>query len=825
MPRINSLWRYIPSNAVHYDDEEGQARLNKIRERYDKMRNFWSPVFDQARKEDEFIAGMQWDDIIRKERESSGRPMFTFNLLPSFTRQIVNAARQNRPQLRVKPVQSDRSPTPTASNQQGTKDYSLADVYQGIWRHIEHVSRASQAYDTALTHAVWHSFGFFMLNTRECLHDPFEQELVIERVKDSYSVIVDPAAQMADFSDMADAFVFTRISKDTFRELYPDHTSGSFNVSVEAGLFGDWFDRDSLQIGTYWWVDYVDDKVVKMNDGRVHYMSDISDVLDEWAAQGRYIARDHEGKQLVKSVKRPVAKWQRFTALEFLTPEMETPFERVPVFPVLGDEIIVDGRTQYMSAIRDAIDAQKSYNFHRTAAIETLSLQPKAPFILSSEQIKGHEHEWEQANRQTMPYLLYNQTIEQVPPPQRAPPPQPSFAEFNQAQFDAQDIQAIIGIHEASLGAESNERTGRAVLARQRQGANSTYHFTANLGRAIEAAGRVAVQAIPKIYTTERVMRIRLPDDSEDLIVINEETIDQATGRNVISNDISYGKYDVVIDTGPSYQTQREESVDAMLELLRVLPPEAITPVVHLIVENLGFPGSDKVANVLRKLIPDPLKSEDERAADLPKGVVFDEDGQPVHEETGQPWEPPPSPELIAQQEANQIAQARAQAEIAQAQADAAKAQGDTAQAAAKVEQAKADLAEAQLAIEKLRTGGVEDERLTPQDVRAIVSAMIDDHALSPAVHQDVVDERIEVAIREIGPVIRSLIESQMAEVEANEVEGREEKARTRTEDMLNRLEDILRKLSDRPKAIKLDTDKDGIVKELRPVYDGESTS
>ncbi|MCO0638319.1 hypothetical protein M8745_20500, partial [Lutimaribacter sp. EGI FJ00014] len=175
-------------------------------------------------------------------------------------------------------------------------------------------------------------------------HDPFSQELVVQRVKDSFSIIVDPAAQEADFSDMADAFVFQRIGKDTFEALYPKANSGSFNITVEAGLFGDWFDRDSLQIATYWWVDYVDDEVIKMMDGRVHYLSDVEPVLDEWAERGRYIARGADGEQMRKSVKRPVARWQRFTPLEFLPDEMETVFERIPIFPVLGSEIVVDGR-------------------------------------------------------------------------------------------------------------------------------------------------------------------------------------------------------------------------------------------------------------------------------------------------------------------------------------------------------------------------------------------------------------------------------------------------------------------------------------------------
>lgn len=820
-------WTYIPGNAVFYEKERAQQRLNKIRERFDKMRNYWSPIFEQARKEDAFIAGFQWDDIIRKERESAGRPMFTFNLLPAFTRQIINMVRQDMPQLRVKPVQSDKRSTPKASNQQGTKDYSMADIYMGIWRHIEHVSRADQAYETALTHAVWHAFGYFTLNTKESPTDPFEQDLVIERVKDSYSLVIDPSAQEADFSDMQDAFVFTRISKDAFERIYPGHQTGSFNVTVEAGLFGDWFDRDSLQIATYWWIDYVDDEVVRMSDGRVHYMSEVDHVLDDWARMGLYVERDDDGEKMIKAVKRPVAKWQRFTATEFITPEMTTVFDRIPIFPVLGDEIVVDGRTRYMSAIRDAMDAQKSYNYHRTTAIESLSLQPKAPFVMSAEQIKGHEREWERANRENIPYLLYNQTIEAVPPPQRAPPPTPAVAELQQAQFDAQDIQAIIGLHDASLGAESNEKSGKAVLARQRQGLTSTYHFPANLGRAIEAAGRVAVQAIPKIYTTERVMRIRMPDDAEDLVVINQKTVDQATGRTVLSNDLSYGKYDVVIDTGPSYATQREESVEAMLELLSVMPPEAAISVVHLIVQNLAFPGADKVASVLRKLIPDHLKSEDERAADLPKGVTFDENGQPVNED-GTPYEPQLSPEMQILAQQNQIEQAKVQAEVATAEA--------------KSRTAEADIAEAELAMARLQAGDGEPDTAAFDGIQTQLdsfSEMLEEHKRQPEAHAEAVDAKLSELLAELVPAIRKLVDAKLesaakdneaamnerekerdAKVKESESKAKEaQKASTdKTSAALTELTKILREMAKRPKAITFETGPDGTLKSAKLV-------
>ena len=359
------------------------------------------------------------------------------------------------------------------------------------------------------------------------------------------------------------------------------------------------------------------------------------------------------------------------TANEFLSGEEDTVFDALPIFPVLGEEARIDGRLFYKSAIRDARDVQTSFNYHRTAGVEVVGMQPKAPFILTSEQIEGFKDYWDDANRTTRPYLLYRHVPDQ-PKPNREPVPQPAQAELMQARQDAADIQTIVGLHEASLGAESNERTGRAVLARQAQGATATFHFPENQRMAIEAMGRVLARAIPKVYDTERVSRLRLPDGGEDSVVINESVLDAETGVRHIRHDLGAVKYDCVIDTGAMHSTSREEGVNAMLELVRVMPPAVLVPFAHLLVKNMGFPGSSEIAGVLRKMVPDNLKTPEELASDLPPGVVMGPDGIPIDEETQQPWQKPPTPEERVAQMENQTEQAKSQAAQAKAQADMA---------------------------------------------------------------------------------------------------------------------------------------------------------
>ena len=773
---VNRNQNYLPDNMVGvttndgHDDESAALRARLAR--FDTMQSFWSAIHAEGNEDDAFVAGEQWPAHVRKEREEEGRPVLTYNLLPAFTRQIINKVRQELPQLRVKPVESDRNQTPDVSNVQGTQDYSLADVFMGLIRNIEHVSRASQAYEKAITDAVHHGFGYITLNTRYSRHDPFIQELVIERVKDSYGVYIDPSAHRADFSDAQDAFIFTSMRRAAFEAKYPDANIGEFNTGITAGLHEDWFDSDSVKIATYYWIDWQDDEVVKMNDGKVHYFSDIKDVLDEMMEKsGIYIAREN-GEELRRKVKRPVCKWQKMTGSEFLTEETSTPFENIPIFPVLGDEFILDGRTMYGSAIRDARDAQRSYNYWRTAAAEAVALAPKAPFVLTAKQIDGHEKLWETANRSNMPYLVYNH-MDGQPPPQRMGGANPAAAELANATQDSADIQAIIGLHDASLGRESNEKSGKAILARQAQGSTSTFTFPANLNRAIEAMGRVMVQAIPRIYDTSRVVRVRMPDDTEDFVELNKMEIDEQTRKAVLVHDIAYGKYDVVVETGPSYATQRQESVEAMLELLSTLPPDLVPSIVHLAVKNMGFPGSDEIAAILRKNLPDHLKSEDDRAADLPKGVVFDESGQPVTEATGQPWSPPLTEAQKVQQQTNAIEQEKVKAEMAKAEAEMAKAEADKAQAEAKIAKAQADIEQTKLDAAQL---GQPDTNETPaepafdsdailKEIEGIIKQAFEEHEANPKAHQVPIEEIVAETMVEMLQRVKRYVDGQTTEI------------------------------------------------------------
>ena len=747
----------IPDQAITVDDDKGAGSddMKRYLDRFQIMQTFWSSIHDEAVKDDKFVGGNQWPQEIKEERQEDRRPVLTYNLLPAFNRQITNRVRQERPSIKVTPIETDRGADPRMSNVAGTKDYSLAEVYAGIFKNIEHISRADQAYDTATKHAVDHGFGYFYMIPQWSKIDPFVQELVIHRVKNSYSIMLDPDAQEADYRDMQDAFMFTMINKETFKAKYPGVPYTEFAGATLGETYQGWYDADAVRVAQYFFLEHKPDEALMLSNNKVVYKSVVEDILDDLEREtGVHIMTDGAGNEMRKAVKRPVCNWQKMTADHILEGPLELPFSAVPIFPVFGEEMLVDGQMNYESAIRHAKDPQKSYNYWRTAATETVALAPRAPWMATPAQIKGHEEMYEQANTRNLPYLFYNHKEGQAPP-QRVFPTNVAAAELQNATQDAADMQAIIGLHDASLGKEGNEKSGKAIIARQNAGTTSTFQFPDNLGRALEQCGRCGVEAIPQIYDSRRQQRIRLPSGDDDFVLINEAVQDEQTGKTILMHDIAYGKYDVTLETGPSYATQRQEAADLQMDLLKILGPDMARNIVHLVVQNLGVPGSEEVAAVLRKMLPDALKTEDEKMADLPKGVKKDPETGQLMNEDGEPYQPEPTLDQQIQMKQQEIDELEHKAELEKHQATSAK--------------AAADLKEAEVELAKLQQMGADQEGQQQAQaemldgIRETIQTTMQEHQDNPNAHDAMnIEDSIANAIVDALQRVRGYVDRQI---------------------------------------------------------------
>jgi hypothetical protein len=503
------------------------------------------------------------------------------------------------------------------------------------------VSDADTAYIQAAEHSIACGMGHFRVSTQYLSEDAWEQEIRIEAIANPFAVVWDPAASKLTREDARYCFVLARVDREAFREMFPDAGLASMDRPHVVD-WEDWVNRESVLVAEYWVKKPVTRVLARMPDGAV---LDMTDAPPEVIAQATA-----EGAQLRRSEGHKVCSYL-ISAGEVLAGPFDWPGRYIPIIPVLGSEIQIGERVVRHGMVRFAKDPQRSYNYHTSADVEFAALQPKAPFLATVEQIKGLEEEWSRANQDNHSVLVYNPDPQAGGPPQRVQPPVPSAAMGALAARAAEDMKGVTGIYDAALGARSNETSGKAILARQREGDVGSFHYIDNLSKAIAHCGRILVDIIPKIYDSERVVRVLGEDGDIEIVQINVALPD-----GTLRNDLAAGRYDVTVRSGPSFSSRRDEAAQAMLEFMRVYPPAA-GAIGDLVADAMDWPGAKEIAARLKAMMPPGLAEK----------AKADARGEPPPE---MPPQPPGPEEIEAQAKAE-----KAQADAVKAQAEAMKAQ------------------------------------------------------------------------------------------------------------------------------------------------------
>ena len=577
--------------------------LKLARDRFDLAAEAFLETRKEAADDLKFAAGEQWPPDMKAQREQDKRPCLTINRLPQSIHQITNDQRQNRPAIKVSPV-DDKA------------DKKTAKIYQGMIRHIEYSSDADTAYDTGFDSAVRCGHGFWRVITQ--YEDPmsFDQEIRIKRVPDRFSVYMDPSYQEPDGSDANWAFVFEEISRDAYKALYPESELASMaDWDALANDRRGWIDKGTVRIAEYFYKDFERTTIVLLagpnGDKIVAKKADLEKAVKsgQMLPQGMKVLAERETTL-------PVVKWCKMNGVEKLE-ESDWAGRWIPVVPVHGEEQIIEGQRILSGIVRHAKDPQRMYNYWSSSETEAIALAPRAPFIGAAGQFKGFEGKWAQANVKNFAFLEYNPTssgTQPVPPPQRQVF-EPAVQAISQARMlSSDDIKATTGIYDAALGNRSNENSGVAIQRRNVQAQTSNFHFVDNLSKSIRHTGRILVDLIPKIYDTARAVRILGEDGTEEVVRINE--IFQHKGEQVQYN-LGAGKYDVTVSQGPSFETKRQEAAAAMLDFFKIVPQHAVA-CSDLLVKAMDFPGADDLAERLRKLNG---IEDDEKAKAIPPQV------------------------------------------------------------------------------------------------------------------------------------------------------------------------------------------------------------
>ncbi|MEN3229191.1 portal protein [Methylorubrum rhodesianum] len=587
-------------------DAKGDA-LDKV---LDVAKKRWrrADEFDRQNRKDAYedldfleTPGAQWPERERQLREAEGRPCLEFNRLPTTIAQITGDIRQMRPAIKVVPVDSRGDP-------------ETADVIAGMVRYVENRSDAASAYFSAADQQVGAGIGHWKVITEYGSDSTFEQEIRIVGIPDGVGVRWDPDAVLPTREDAKFCFVPVDMSRDVYEETYPDHPAAEIgDTDLTRSGMTEWAGADMVRIAEYYTKTPVEKTLALMPDGEILDLTDGGD--EDHAEKLDLIAQAKATGAQVRIEKRPGHRVERYviSANAVLDGPTEIPGRFIPVVPVVGVEMTIGKRRARRGVIRFAKDSQRAYNYTRSTHTEVVALQPKAPFLGTEKMFKGYEEIWDTANSTNHPFLVYNSDpASPTARPERSQPPVASSGLAELSREAAEDMKAVTGVYDASLGARSNETSGKAIQARQREGDVGSFVYIVNFSRSIRHTGSIVVGMIPHVYDTARTLRIVGEDGKVDLVQINQVAglADDGQPLDKVQNDVTVGAYDVAMEMGPSYTTRREAALDGMIQLVQAAPQLAPL-VLDLLAKAQDWPMADKIAKRIRTMLPPQIQAQE----------------------------------------------------------------------------------------------------------------------------------------------------------------------------------------------------------------------
>ena len=562
-----------------------------------------------------FSNGDQWPQAMQSSRTLESRPWFVINKIDAYIRQVTNAQRQQRPRIKVHPMD-------------GQADPKIAEVLTGLTRHIEIGSDADNAYDIAFDFACRIGWGYWRVETDYVREDTFDQDIFVRAIVNPFTVYFDPESKYPDGSDAERCLITDMIPRVDFEKQYKGADTAGFTPTATGDVMIDWATKEDIRIAEYFSVEKERDKLVMLSDGTVTYASKLPD-------PGVLISAVISVTGSRESWRRKVM-WHKLTAFETLESK-EMMGRWIPIVPTYGDSVFIDGRLQRSGMVRPARDPQQLYNYWRTAMAESVAMAPKAKWLMREGQDEGHENEWNRANIAAFAVLRYKgRDIDgaEAPPPERIQPEPPPQGAMEMAESMSSDLQSVVGMYDPSMGKPSGPKSGTALRAEQGQSEQSNFHYYDNLVRSIKHTGRIILDLIPKVYDQQRVARIVGDDGRPELVTVNEQKPDPTGAAiNQILNDVTVGTYDVVMDVGQSFNSKRAESVEALTTMVAG-NPELMQVAGDLIFRNMDFPGADVIAD--RLAAANPMAQIDEKSDVPPQAQMMIKQLQQKLQETTQ---------------------------------------------------------------------------------------------------------------------------------------------------------------------------------------------
>ena len=576
---------------------------------------------------------------------NQGKPRYTFDNVNPIIDQIASEIEQADYDIRV---------TPAGGN--ATK--SVAATYDGIIRNIENISNAKQIYSQAARGMVTGGFDAWRVCHKYADDNSFDQDIMIEKIANPLDrVWFDPAAEKQDKSDSRYAFVLHPMAVDEYESRWPEGSGESVSDDREGDAYYD--KAEVVVVGEFLYVESEDRELVMMSNGQTHEVTeDFDKIVDDLMAIGVT-----EVRRRTRKVHKVCSRY--FDGKDWLEDDKDTVFNRIPIIPVYGNFKIFENKTIYWGVVEKLLDPQRVLNYAMSREIEEGALAPRAKYWMTPAQAAGHEDTIRTLNTNSDPVQFFNPDPEFPQVPQQNGGAQINAGLRTVAQAMQGMINATAGMFAANMGNNPNAQSGVAIRQLQDKGDNGTFKYTRALEIAIGATGQLIKDAIPKVYDTERTIRVLKEDETYDMADINQKVIDNATGEIVVVNDLSVGTYDVICKAGPSFRNRQQETIEAITNLAQI-DPTLMQIAGDLLLQNVATPAASQIAERKRaQMLQQGL---------IPQSQMTEEELQQIQQAqmAAQGQQQPDAAMVLAQAE-----QMKAQAEMMRAQIEQAKLQNE----------------------------------------------------------------------------------------------------------------------------------------------------
>lgn len=572
---------YVPEGF-----ESKEAFLQDMRDEYDLDLDFDRINREQAIEDKKFSAGEQWDPVVLEHRK--GLPCLVINSVPQFIAQLVGDWRENKRAVKVLPTED------------GDKD--LADVRADLVRSIETQSRADRVYDNAFESTVQCGDGAFRVAVEYARDDVFDQDIFIRPIDDALSVVWDRLSVDPTGRDARHCFVDDVIPRKDFKRKWPDSSPDELGRQQYDSLQAQgWIEQEGIRVTEYWRLIERQRLLALFEDNSMRF---IDNNLDELVSKHGEVVR-------TRVAPCTYAQMHLVTGFDILSGPYEYRLNRLPIIRMTGRIVNVGGKRIRYGLVRFMKDSVRLRNFWRSVAAEQLGYAPKAQWIATESAIEGYEDDLRKAHLTRDPLIKVSDEAVIGQNIQRLDPPKLQTALHQEAEINVQDMKDVTGIHDASLGIRSNETSGRAINARQREGDIASITYYDNGNAAVLEAGDVINQLISQIYDGTRIIRVIGEDEKIKFLKINDPSDPR-------SPDLSVGRYDVALSSGANYTTRRVEAAQAMMEAVQVWP-QLLQVAGDLVAKAQDWPGAEDLAERLKKTIPQQFLDPEDREGPDPQ--------------------------------------------------------------------------------------------------------------------------------------------------------------------------------------------------------------